>query len=125
VSLLPSHVALKIAQETDGSPTKNQIFLITVRAGSLNDELILGQFEELAEKLGIKVRYENVNMEETSGTGGLCRIKGEYVLIIHYRATVKEKIAVMTRALKHFDLTDLYVRPVIRELLEAIDEEEP
>jgi hypothetical protein len=92
--------------------------------GSLNDELLLNQFEELAEKLGIIVRYENVNMEEASGTGGLCRVKGEYVIIIHSRATVKEKIAVMTKALRQFDLADIYVRPVIRQFLEESEESE-
>ena len=90
----------------------------------MNEELLLDQFEEIAEKLGIKVRYENVNMEEASGTGGLCRIKGKYVLIIHSRATVIEKIGVMTKALRQFDLTDIYVRPVIRQLLEESGEEE-
>jgi len=89
----------------------------------LNEELILTQFEELAEKLGISVRYENVHIEEASGLGGLCRIKGEYVLIIHSRATVKEKLGVITRALKPFDLSDRYVRPALRELLEAAEAE--
>jgi hypothetical protein len=89
----------------------------------LKEELILAQFEELAEKLGIRVRYENVRMEEASGLGGLCRIKGEYVLIIHSRATIKEKIGIMTGALKPFDLSDMYVRPALRELLEAAETE--
>ncbi|MBN1380616.1 MAG: hypothetical protein JXA41_02955 [Deltaproteobacteria bacterium] len=91
----------------------------------MDSELVLSQLAELAEKLDIKVRYENVNMEEASGTGGLCRIKGEYVLLIHSRATVKEKIGIMAAALRQFDLSDLYVRPVIRELLESPQEDKP
>jgi len=85
----------------------------------LKEVFILNQLEELAEKLGIAVRYENVIVEESSGTGGLCRIKGKYVLIVHSHATSKEKIQVMTAALKVFDLGDIYVKPVIRELLEG------
>jgi N-dimethylarginine dimethylaminohydrolase len=85
----------------------------------LKEVFILGQLEELAEKLGIEVRYENVNVEESSGTGGLCRIKGKYALIIHSHATSREKIQVMTAALKVFDLGDIYVKPAIRELLEG------
>ncbi|MCX5853372.1 MAG: hypothetical protein NTZ24_02090 [Deltaproteobacteria bacterium] len=85
----------------------------------LKEVFILTQLEELAEKLGIAVRYENVIVEESSGTGGLCRIKGKYVLIIHSHATSQEKIQVMTAALKMFDLGDIYVKPVIRELLEG------
>jgi N-dimethylarginine dimethylaminohydrolase len=85
----------------------------------LKEVFILNQLEELAEKLGIAVRYENVIVEESSGTGGLCRIKGKYVLIVHSHATSKEKIQVMAAALKVFDLGDIYVKPVIRELLEG------
>lgn len=83
----------------------------------MSDEFLLDQFEELAKKLGIKVRYENFTLEESSGAGGLCRWKGEYVLIIHARAPLKEKIQVLTEVLKRFPLGDIYVRPVIRELL--------
>lgn len=83
----------------------------------MSDEFLLDQLEELAHKLGIKVRYENVNLEESSSAGGLCRLKGEYVLIIHAQAPVKEKIQVMTEVLKRFPLGDIYIRPVIRELL--------
>jgi hypothetical protein len=83
----------------------------------VSDEFLLDQLEELADKLGIKVRYESVNLEESSSAGGLCRLKGEYVLIIQAQAPVKEKIQVMTEVLKRFPLGDIYIRPVIRELL--------
>jgi hypothetical protein len=85
----------------------------------VSDEFLLDQLEELANKLGIRVRYENVNLEESSGAGGLCRLKGEYVLIIHARAPVKEQIQVMTEVLKRFPLGDIYIKPVIRKLLDG------
>jgi hypothetical protein len=84
----------------------------------LNDAVLLNQLEELAEKLGIAIRYENIDAENSPGTGGLCRMKGEYVLIVHSRLTVREKIRVVTRALRQFDLNEIYVRPVLRELLD-------
>jgi len=88
-----------------------------------HDELLLMQLENLAEKPGITIRHENVVTEESSGTGGLCRIEGEYVLFLHSRSTSKEKIQVMTKAFKGFDLRDVYVLPVIRELLADSEEE--
>ena len=84
----------------------------------MNDEVILSYLEELAEKLEILVRDENINIEESSSSGGLCRVEGKYVIILHSKATVKEKIQVMIAALQQFDLSDIYVKPVIRELLE-------
>ena len=85
---------------------------------NLNEEILLNQLEELAEKLEILVRDENINIEESSTTGGLCRIEGEYILILHSKATVKEKIQVMITALQQFDIGDIYIKPAIRELLE-------
>ncbi len=88
----------------------------------MSDEFLLDQLEALAHKLGIKVRYEIVNLEESSSAGGLCRLKGEYVLIIHALATVKEKIEIMVGVLTRFPLGDIYIRPVIRELLDGTKE---
>ena len=88
----------------------------------MNNELLLNELEELAGKLGIAVRYESVNIEESSGSGGLCRLKGEYVLIVHSQATVKEKIRILTEALRSFPIHNVYVKPVIRELLEGSEQ---
>jgi hypothetical protein len=85
----------------------------------MDDEILLIQLEELADKLEILVRDENINIEESSSTGGLCRVEGKYVIILNSKATVKEKIQVMIKALQQFDLGDIYVKPVIRELLEG------
>lgn len=84
----------------------------------MNEEVLLNQLEELAEKLEILVRDENINIDESSSNGGLCRVEGEYILILNSKATVNEKIQVIINALHQFDLSDIYVKPVIRELLE-------
>jgi len=87
----------------------------------MNEEIILNQLEELAGKLEIVVRDENINIEESSSNGGLCRIDEEYILILNSKATVKEKIHVMIKALQQFDLSGIYIKPVIRELLEGYE----
>ncbi len=89
---------------------------------ALDDELLLNQLEELAGRLEIAVRYENLNAEESTGAGGLCRLKGKYVLIIHSQTTAKEKVRIITEALKQFPINDLYVKPIIREWLEGDQE---
>ena len=85
----------------------------------MDDKVILSYLEELAEKLEILVRDEDINIEESSSTGGLCRVEGKYVIILNSKATVKEKIQVMITALQQFDLTDMYMKPLIRELLDG------
>jgi hypothetical protein len=85
----------------------------------MNEDVLLNQLEELAGKLEILVRDENINIEESSSNGGLCRVEGGYILILNSKATVKEKIQVMIEALNQFDLSGIYIKPVIRELLEG------
>ena len=85
----------------------------------MHDEIILRYLEELAEKLEILVREENINIEESSSMGGLCRVEGKHVIILNSKASIKEKIQVMIVALQQFDFTDMYIKPVIRELLDG------
>jgi len=85
----------------------------------MNEEILLCHLEELAEKFGILVRDENINIEESSSTGGLCRVEGKHILILNSKATVKEKNQVMITALQQFDVSEIYIKPFIRVLLEG------
>jgi hypothetical protein len=84
----------------------------------LDDGALLNQLEELAGKIGIAIRYGNITGEDSHRTGGLCRVKGKYVLIIHSRLTVNEKIGIIIKTMKGFEMGDVYVIPIIRELLD-------
>ncbi len=85
----------------------------------MKDELLLSHLEDLAGKLGIAIRHFKFIRDESSGPGGLCRIRGEYVLFVDSQATTREKILVTKEALKQFDLADIEVMPVLRDLLEG------
>jgi hypothetical protein len=89
----------------------------------LDERRLLDQLEELAHDLSIPVRYEAITGEEVFTTGGLCRIKDEYVIIIESRAPTEEKVRALARALKHFDLSQVYLKPALREFLESLPEE--
>jgi hypothetical protein len=86
----------------------------------MDDEVILNYLEELAEKLEILVRDENINLDDVSSSGGLCLVEGQYILILNSKTTVQEKIQVAIKALRQFDLNDVYVKPLIRELFDKI-----
>ena len=83
----------------------------------MDEDTLLGQLEELAHSLGIEIRYEPLKRESGFFPGGLCRIKGEYVLILNSAATTEDKIQTMAKALNRFDLSRVYVRPGLREFL--------
>jgi len=90
----------------------------------MDDHTTLMQLEELADKLGVPIRYDKIKPEEDEIviSGGLCRVKGDLVIIINSRITTRNKIQALVEALKHFDLDGVYVRPALRELLEKKQE---
>ncbi len=61
----------------------------------INDEFILLQLEELAERLGVLVRDENINIDDVSSTGGLCIVEGQHILILNSKTTLQEKMKVL------------------------------
>jgi N-dimethylarginine dimethylaminohydrolase len=91
----------------------------------MDDDTIIEQLEELIERFGIQIRYEPIKEEEDSihVVGGLCLLEREYVLIINSKATKSDKIKTLATALKHFDLDQIYLRPVLRELLDKIPQQ--
>lgn len=86
----------------------------------LDEETLLGQLEELAQSLDIEIRYEPLKREGSFFPGGLCRIKGEYVLILNSTATIEDKIHTLAKAVNRFDLSRVYLRPGLREFLDKL-----
>jgi N-dimethylarginine dimethylaminohydrolase len=79
---------------------------------------ILGQLEELARSLGIEIRNETLRKESSFSPGGLCRFKGDYLMIFNSKATKEDRIEALAQALTRFDLDQVYLRPGLREFLE-------
>ena len=81
--------------------------------------------EELIEDFGVRIRYEPIRQDEDSVNviGGLCLLKGEYVVIVNSHATVGERVRALATALKNFDLDQIYIRPAVREVLDKIPEQ--
>ena len=44
-------------------------------------------------------------------------MKGQPIVIINPGATLREKMKILTDAVKQFDLDGIYIRPALRELL--------
>jgi hypothetical protein len=88
-----------------------------MKRSSLAEEGILSQLEELAESLGVKVRYEKIIKEGSFFSGGLCRIKGEDTIIINSKASIEDKIDILAGALISFDLSQIFIKPALRDFL--------
>ena len=93
----------------------------------MDENAIIEQLEELIKSFGIQIRREAIKQDEDSihVAGGLCLLKGEYILIINSKATKTDRVKTLAAALKHFDLDRIYLRPVLRELLDKFPDQRP
>jgi len=93
----------------------------------MDENTIIDELEELIKGFGVQIRCEPIKQDEdlVKVAGGLCPLRGEYVLIINSKATTMDRITTLATALKHFDLDQIYLRPVLRELLDKIPEQRP
>ncbi|MBP6632844.1 MAG: hypothetical protein KBG28_29885 [Kofleriaceae bacterium] len=81
----------------------------------MKPELLLELLESAAEQLAIKVSYESLGA--SVGNGGLCRVKGEFRVIIDKRATPQERVATLASAIASFDITELELPEKVREVI--------
>jgi len=86
----------------------------------MDEEDIIEQLEELVRRFGIDICYEPIILDEEriNLVGGLCKLRGEKLLIINSRAPARDKIQILAKALSNFDLDQIYIRPAIRGLIE-------
>lgn len=86
----------------------------------MDENTILNQLEKLATSLSIEVRYEPIKKEGRFFSGGLCRVRGKYVLIIHSKSHTRDKIEALAKAVNRFDLSKVYLKPGLRAFLEGL-----
>ena len=79
-------------------------------------ERMLQELEEAAEALKVKVIYERLTRE--ASPGGLCRVNGEYRVLIDRNVPVLDRISVLQSALARFPIDDIYLSPELRKALE-------
>ena len=83
----------------------------------MNETMILQNLEAIAEKLGIKVTYENMRKEHIFSKGGMYRLKEDKAVIIDCNLHLSEKIEVLADALRQFDLEGMYMPPAVRKII--------
>jgi hypothetical protein len=81
---------------------------------------MLARLEAVADKLGVRVRYEPLatDDEAVSIRGGLCRVRGDRMILIDSRLAVAERCLCLAEALGGFDLSRIFLPPAVRALVE-------
>jgi hypothetical protein len=77
--------------------------------------------EALAARLGIPVRYELMDRATVPGRhgGGLCRLRGQPLILVDEALGARERVAVLAQALGTFDLDGIYLPPLVRATIRA------
>ena len=83
----------------------------------MKPEQILEALEAAAKQLSVRVRYEALGASGISGAGGLCKVKGEWWLIVDRKATPSERVAMLADALATFDTEGLELPAKAREVI--------
>ena len=73
----------------------------------------LAELEELAEKLGYRVRFEKGNF-----AGGYCILKESKLLVVNSRNDHEKRITIISKSLKEIGIDDVFVKPGLRETIE-------
>jgi hypothetical protein len=76
----------------------------------------LQELEALAEKLGVDVIYDRFT-GDAAGSGGLCKVRGRWRVIIERRCSAGERLPILAKALAGFDLEQHFLSPSLRQLI--------
>jgi hypothetical protein len=75
--------------------------------------------EAAAAQVGVEVRYESLTASGAGGSGGLCKVRGAWWVIIDKKAAPNERAAMLVDALCGFDTSAVELPPKVREALET------
>jgi hypothetical protein len=85
----------------------------------MKPEVLLELLENAADQLGIRVSYEVLQTSVLHG--GLCKVKGEYRIIVDKKATAEERVVMLATAIATFETSELELAPKVREVLRTYE----
>jgi len=85
--------------------------------GSMETEQLYGELVNLAERLGIAVKEQNLRSTGVRAKSGYCVIKGKPHFILDKHMGAKDKNGILLEFLRTTAHEDVYVLPALRELL--------
>jgi hypothetical protein len=79
----------------------------------MKHEEIITELQELANQLGVNIRYEKGDFE-----GGYCILKEEKVLLVNKRLLPPKRAAILAVAMHEIGLENVFIKPALREYIE-------
>ena len=88
----------------------------------MKPEQIYQELKDLAEKLAVTVSEQNLRTAGIKVKSGLCTVKGKNVFIMDKHKSIHKKIKILATQLANMPNEDIYLIPVIREMLNKYTE---
>ena len=79
----------------------------------MKKEKLYTEFENLAEKLGLRVIKGKGDFQ-----GGSCIIKDEKVIVVNKRKPIEQKLKILASCFNKIDLNGVYIVPTLRAYIE-------
>jgi hypothetical protein len=71
--------------------------------------------EEVAERLSVKLEYDDLRKGEINTPGGAFVLRGERHILVHKHLTAEEKVDLLVMLLSKMDTMDIHLPPEVRE----------
>ncbi|HMK35483.1 MAG TPA: hypothetical protein VK463_10475 [Desulfomonilaceae bacterium] len=84
----------------------------------MNDVSLLDHLEQVANRLGIELRYENLGFAGMKSEGGFCRVAGKPMILINRQDSRRRKILILARSLNRLNLDGIFIPPAVRKVIE-------
>jgi hypothetical protein len=85
----------------------------------MNETLLLEHLEQIANRLGVDLRYENLGIGGIRSDGGYCRVSGKDMILINRKDSRRKKILVLAKSLKRLNLEGIFIPPAVRKILDT------
>ena len=83
---------------------------------TMKADAVLGELEAFAKDLNLQVSYEAMS-GQVQGVGGLCKVRGQYRVIVDRRFKAEERLQVLAEIVRRFDLSSVEIPKPLVELL--------
>jgi hypothetical protein len=87
----------------------------------VNETSLLEHLEEIAFRLGVDLRYENLGLGGLRCDGGYCRLSGKPMILVNRRDSRRRKILILARSLARLDLDGIFIPPAVRKVIETLE----
>jgi len=87
----------------------------------MNEIALLEHLENIATRLGVELRYEDLAQGSLRCEGGYCLVSGKPVIFVNRKDSRRRKIRMLARSLGRLNLESIFIPPAVRKVLESHD----